>query len=132
VPRRERRLKRHILVIDDNLDILDLVEMILHAEGYQVSKAPGGFEGIESARRAAPDLILLDVNMPHLDGWQVLKILKMEEGTSKVPVAMFTVRTDLKDKMYSFQRGAFDYITKPFSYNELADRIGHIFQSLPA
>ena len=45
---------------------------------------------------------------------------------------MFTVRTDLKDKMYSFQRGAFDYITKPFSYNELADRVGHIFQSLPA
>ena len=125
-------MKRHVLVIDDNSDILDLVEMILTAEGYAVSKAPGGFEWIEVARKQTPDLILLDVNMPHLDGWQVLKILKMEEATAKVPVAMFTVRTDLKDKKYSFQRGAFDYITKPFSYNELADRVGHIFQTMPA
>ncbi len=124
-------MKRCILVIDDNTDILDLVEMILSAEGYEVMKAPGGFEGIEVARKGPPDLILLDVNMPHLDGWQVLKILKMEETTANVPVAMFTIRTDLKDKKYSFQRGAFDYITKPFSYNELADRVGHIFQSLP-
>lgn len=118
--------KKVVLVIDDNPDLLDIVDAILTDSGYIVAKSQSGESGIEVAKTLHPDLILLDINMPKMDGWEVLKIIKEDERTKEIPVAMFSVRTDLKDKRMSFQKGAIDYITKPFQYGKLTEKIENI------
>jgi len=122
--------KKRILIVDDEAEVVDLALEILSSEGYEVEGAMSGVEGIERATSSPPDLILLDVNMPQMDGWEVLRALQADETTSKVPVAIFTVRTQTRDKIYSLQKGAFDYITKPFTVVELTERIQKIFQLL--
>jgi two-component system cell cycle response regulator len=118
--------KKVVLVIDDNPDLLDIVDAILTDSGYIVAKSQSGESGIEVAKTLHPDLILLDINMPKMDGWEVLKIIKEDERTKEIPVAMFSVRTDLKDKRMSFQKGAIDYIAKPFQYGKLTEKIENI------
>lgn len=120
--------KKTILVVDDEADVITLAEEILKKEGYKIHGALNGAEGIEKAMKLKPDLILLDINMPDMDGWEVLSALKMDEETEGIPVAIFTVRDDPRDKLYSFQQGALDYITKPFTYQGLLDRVRKIFQ----
>jgi DNA-binding response OmpR family regulator len=121
---------KRILIVDDEAEVVDLAGEILSSEGYEVDGAMSGVEGIEKATSAPPDLILLDVNMPQMDGWEVLRALKADESTHDVPVAIFTVRTDTRDKIYSLQKGAFDYITKPFTVSELTERVEKIFRML--
>lgn len=118
--------KTTVLVIDDNPDLLDIVDAILSEAGFLVAKAVSGEAGLTIARSLHPELILLDLNMPRMDGWEVLKLLKSEEATRGIPVAIFSVRTDLKDKMFGLQRGAVDYISKPFQYDQLSERIRRI------
>lgn len=118
--------KETVLVIDDNPDLLDIVDAILSESGYVVAKALSGESGLSIARHLQPQLILLDLNMPRMDGWEVLKLLKSETGTQHIPVAIFSVRTDIKDKIFGLQRGAVDYISKPFQYDQLADRVKRI------
>jgi DNA-binding response OmpR family regulator len=118
--------KKVVLVIDDNPDLLDIVDAILTDSGYIVAKSQSGESGIEVAKTLHPDLILLDINMPKMDGWEVLRIIKEDERTKEIPVAMFSVRTDLKDKRMSFQKGAIDYIAKPFQYGKLTEKIENI------
>jgi DNA-binding response OmpR family regulator len=117
-----------ILVVDDETDVITLAEEILKKDGYKIHGASNGAEGIEKAVKLKPDLILLDINMPEMDGWEVLSALKMDDETKGIPVAIFTVRDDARDKLYSFQQGALDYITKPFTYQGLLDRVRKIFQ----
>ncbi len=118
--------KETILVIDDNPDLLDIVDAVLSESGYMVAKALSGEIGLTIARNLHPQLILLDLNMPRMDGWEVLKLLKSEETTQQIPVAIFSVRSDIKDKIFGLQRGAVDYIPKPFQYDQLADRVKRI------
>lgn len=118
--------KKVVLVIDDNPDLLDIVDAILSNSGYIVAKAQSGENGVQVAKALHPDLILLDINMPRMDGWEVLSLLKGQNETKNVPVAIFSVRTDLRDKMMGFQRGAVDYISKPFQYNKLTEKIEKI------
>ena len=106
--------EKKILVIDDDQDILKLIKIILENEGYEVKTAPTGEEGIKYAIQDMPDLILLDIMMPIMDGWEILKMLHTDEGTRKIPVAMLTCKTDVKNKLIGLQEGAIDYITKPF------------------
>jgi len=120
--------KKVVLVIDDNPDLLDIVDAILSNSGYIVAKAQSGENGIEVAKALHPDLILLDINMPRMDGWEVLTLLKGQGETREVPVAIFSVRTDLRDKMMGFQKGAIDYISKPFQYNRLTEKIEKILE----
>ena len=115
-----------VLVIDDNPDLLDIVDGILSESGFVVAKALSGENGLSVARSLQPGLILLDLNMPRMDGWEVLKLLKADEATARIPVAIFSVRTDIKDKMFGIQRGAVDYISKPFEYNDFAQRVKRI------
>jgi DNA-binding response OmpR family regulator len=122
--------KKRILIVDDEAEVVGLAQEILSSEGYEVEGAMSGVEGIERATSSPPDLILLDVNMPQMDGWEVLRALKADETTREVPVAIFTVRTHTRDKIYSLQKGAFDYITKPFTVVELSERVRKIFQLL--
>ena len=119
-------MKQTILVIDDNPDLLDIVDAILSEAGFVVAKALSGEDGLSVARALMPNLILLDLNMPKMDGWEVLKLLKAESATRDIPVAIFSVRTDLKDKIFGLQRGAVDYIPKPFQYDRLAERVQRI------
>ena len=122
--------KDSILIIDDDDEILKLIKIILSNEGYQLFTANSGEAGIQSAIKNSPDLIFLDIMMPELDGWEVLKILRTETKTRKIPIAMLTCKTDVKNKLIGLQEGAIDYITKPFSPEELISRTKDIFELL--
>jgi len=121
---------RTILVVDDDAEIRDLAELVLRGGGYRVLKASSGWEALDAVRRARPDLVLLDVNMPEMDGWELLRLFKTDEVWADLPVVMFTVKMEFRDKVHALQDGAFDYITKPFSPEDLLGRIERIFQSL--
>ncbi len=120
--------KRVVLIIDDNPDLLDIVDAILSDSGFIVAKAPSGEAGIDISKSLHPDLILLDINMPRIDGFEVLTQLKQLDETKNIPVAMFSVRSDLRDKKLSFQKGAVDYISKPFQYNKLTEKVEKILE----
>jgi DNA-binding response OmpR family regulator len=123
--------QRRILVVDDDREILDLTSAILLDGGYAVSTATNARDGIERARAERPHLILLDINMPGIDGWEALRILKLDEATRRIPVAMFSVRYDLAEKMEALKRSADDYIVKPFTYDEMLDRVGRLVSGEP-
>ena len=120
---------KKILVVDDEDDILHFLEMVLREKGYQVTTASGGHEALTRAQIDKPDLVLLDIMMPQMDGWEVLKLLRVDEDTRRIPVAMLSARTEAKDRVQGLQEGAIDYICKPFSLGELLAKIETIFGS---
>ena len=122
--------RRTILVCDDDGDIVDMTRLVLEEGGYAVIPCRSGPEALQTLEQARPDLILLDINMPEMDGWQVLKVLKVDERTTTIPVAMFSIRMDVRAKILGLQEGAYDYITKPFSCDELLGRVDRIFRNL--
>ena len=109
-----------ILIADDEARMRRFMQMNLDLEGYRVIEAGNGLEAIERAREDLPDLVLMDVMMPEMDGFEALRIIR---ETSTVPVIMLTVRDDESDKVKGLELGADDYVTKPFSPRELASRI---------
>jgi DNA-binding response OmpR family regulator len=117
------------MIVDDDNDIVELTRLVLERGGYRVCTAGSGREALSSVQRESPDLILLDINMPEMDGWQVLKVLKMDDTTRAIPVAMFTIRGEVRDKVRGIQDGACDYVAKPFTYDELLGRVGAIFHA---
>lgn len=119
-----------VLVVDDDAEILELTQMILRDGGYEVRTRSSGEAALGEACRWAPDLILLDINMPGMDGWEALRLLKVDDGTRRIPVALFSIRYDVREKVVGLQQGAYDYITKPFSCDELLERVGRIFERL--
>lgn len=123
-------MKKRIFVIDDEKEIVELTKMILEKEGFEVLGTNSGVEIFEHIKDFRPDLILLDINMPDMDGWEILKSFKMDQNFSSIPVVLFTIRSELRDKVHGIQGGAYDYITKPFSYDELISRVEKIFQNL--
>ncbi|HEY5908217.1 MAG TPA: response regulator [Vicinamibacteria bacterium] len=122
---------KKILVVDDEDDILHFLEMVLREKGYQVTTASGGHEALTRAQIDKPDLVLLDIMMPQMDGWEVLKLLRVDEETRRIPVAMLSARTEAKDRVQGLQEGAIDYICKPFSLTELLGKIEAIFVQTP-
>lgn len=112
-----------ILVVDDDMDILELLKMSLESDGFNVRTASDGYSGLQSVRMNPPDLILLDVMMPHKDGFQVIQELKEEEETQAIPVILLTARGQTEDKVRGLDTGADDYITKPFDLREVTARI---------
>lgn len=112
-----------ILVVDDNRDNIELVRDILTMSGHDVVTAQNGEDGIAIAQSDAPDLILLDVNMPHMDGFQVCAVLKGKPETQDIPVIMLTAQSDVDSRVRGLEAGADDYLTKPFSPRELAARV---------
>ena len=123
-------MPRTVMVVDDDGDILDMTRLVLEGGGYGVLPARSGAEALRALERSRPDLILLDVNMPDMDGWQVLRLLKVDERTNDIPVAMFSIKMEVRDRLHGLQEGAFDYITKPFSTEELLRRVRRIFETL--
>jgi DNA-binding response OmpR family regulator len=122
--------QRTIMVVDNDRDIVDLTRMILEGSGYRVIAAGSGTEALRNLDTTHPDLIILDINMPEMDGWQVLRVLKVDKRISDIPVAMFSIKAEVRDRMQGMQEGAFDYITKPFSCDELVERVHEIFENL--
>ncbi len=109
-----------ILVADDERHIVQLVKLYLTNEGYQVETAADGQEALDKARRLRPDLVVLDLMMPRVDGWEVCRRLRKE---SNVPVIMLTARTEDVDKIVGLELGSDDYMTKPFNPRELVARV---------
>ena len=113
-------MERTILVIEDEQNINDILTFSLGKEGYKTLSALDGLKGLEMALTENPDLILLDVMLPGLDGWEVCKKVREQ---SQVPIIMLTAREDEVDKVLGLELGADDYITKPYSMRELAARV---------
>ena len=109
-----------ILVVEDDLTLLETLEYNLVGEGYEVITAADGLTALEVAREKQPDLIVLDLMLPHLDGFEVCRTLRRE---TNVPILMLTARTDEVDRVVGLEVGADDYLTKPFSMRELLARV---------
>jgi CheY-like chemotaxis protein/MinD-like ATPase involved in chromosome partitioning or flagellar assembly len=116
-------MSEKILIIDDDLDTLRLVGLMLQRQGYQISAATNGQQGLEKAFDEDPDLILLDVMMPDMDGYEVTRRLRQNPSTLETPILMFTAKTQLDDKVIGFEVGANDYLTKPTHPSELQARV---------
>lgn len=112
--------KKVILVVDDEPRMVRFVRMNLELEGYQVSAASSGLEAIDKVRKEIPNLIILDIMMPEMDGYETLERIRR---VSSVPVIMLTVKAEEKDKVRGLELGADDYVTKPFSPRELMSRV---------
>jgi len=120
--------KEEILIIDDEPDLIKLVKEILELENFQVSSACDGEEGLRKATSQIPDLILLDIKMPGINGFQVLERLKMDEATSHIPVVMLTTSVLRRDRDKAFDLGAVDYVVKSLEGFELGERIRKILR----
>ncbi len=116
-------IKERILVVDDDPDILQFVRVNLELEGFEVASAAGGMEALEAARERPPDLVLLDVMMPEMDGLSVLRRLRSHRATANVPVIILTAKALAEDRVRGLDLGADDYITKPFDLEELIARV---------
>lgn len=123
-------MPRTIMVVDDDADIVELTRLVLEGGGYRVVPASSGPEALRKIEQAHPDLILLDINMPEMDGFQVLRVLKVDERTQTIPVALFSIKMEVGDRLHGLQEGAYEYITKPFSCEELLGRVQRIFDTL--
>lgn len=122
--------KKKVLVIDDNPDIGDLVERALEGSEFEVFQASGGREGIHMAQELKPDLILLDIMMPEIDGFTVSNFLKRIPGTANIPIIFLTARATKSGRMIASKAGAVDYIMKPFSPKELLKRLKRIVSAM--
>jgi CheY-like chemotaxis protein/MinD-like ATPase involved in chromosome partitioning or flagellar assembly len=112
-----------ILIVDDDIDTLKLVGMMLQKQGYQIIAAANGEQGLTQAEAENPDIILLDVMMPEMDGYEVAKRLRANALTANTPILMFTAKTQLDDKVTGFESGADDYLTKPTHPTELTAHV---------
>ncbi len=122
-PNALRTTEETILVVDDDIDIVELLKISLESDGFNVHTACDGASGLENAWANVPDLVLLDVMMPHKDGFQVLKELREDARTKAVPVILLTARGQTEDKIRGLDTGADDYITKPFDLREVTARV---------
>jgi DNA-binding response OmpR family regulator len=109
--------------VDDEPEIVELISWHLEREGFQVGRALDGAEALDALRRSPPDLVVLDIMMPGLSGTEVLRVIRSERDTRRLPVILLTAKTDEIDRVVGFEMGADDYITKPFSPRELALRV---------
>ncbi|MBI5853361.1 MAG: response regulator [Planctomycetes bacterium] len=124
-------MERTVLIIEDEKLIIVSTQMVLEAAGFRVESAVNGEEGIQKAKSTRPDLVLLDIMMPGIDGWETLTRLKRDPETSGIPVIVFTAREHARGHQKSTEMGAADYFRKPFEPDELIELVEkHIGQSV--
>ena len=114
---------KKILVVDDEVDLVKTIQFSLEVEGYTVLVSNDGEDALSQARKENPDLILLDIMLPKLDGYKVCRLLKFDERYKHIPILMMTAKTQEKDKVLGRETGADEYITKPFDMDELMEKI---------
>lgn len=117
-----------VLIVDDDPDIQRLVSYNLSQAGFQVATASNGRTALESIQKNPPDLIILDIMMPDIDGMEVCRTLRQRENSRRIPIIMLTARGDEIDRVVGFELGADDYVMKPFSPRELVLRVKSIFR----
>ena len=113
-------MARKVLIVEDDKNIADLLRLYLEKEGYEVALAADGGQGVEQFRTEKPDLVLLDIMLPVMDGWAVCRTIRAE---AKTPIIMLTAKGETDDKVLGLKQGADDYITKPFEMKEVLARI---------
>jgi DNA-binding response OmpR family regulator len=119
--------KTRILCIEDEAEMIDLTRLVLEREGFEVLGAVGGAQGLEIIKREKPDLVLLDLMMPDIDGWEVYRQMKADETSARIPVIVVTAKAQSIDKVLGLQVAKVDdYITKPFGPKELLESIRRI------
>ncbi len=116
------RVKR-ILIADDEMDIVETTKFMLESEGFEVLTAYDGEEALKIARSAYPDIILLDVMMPKINGYKVSRLLKFDKKFQDIPILMITARSQEEDRLIGEETGADEYITKPFEISNVIDLI---------
>lgn len=117
-----------VLVIDDEENIIEFIRLGLRYEGFQVESASDGEQGVTTAQRINPDLIILDIMMPGIDGLEVCRRLRANPTTRDIPVLMLTAKDEVRDRIAGLRTGADDYLTKPFDFDELLERIRAILR----
>lgn len=122
--------KAHILVVDDEPAVSGLIETVLSKDGYQVSVASSGFEGISLAAKLHPSLILMDISMPDIDGYEATKQIKGDPFLKDIPVIFLTGRSASEDGGRAFATGGLTYMRKPFTNQQLRDLVNLAIQSL--
>ena len=130
--RDNRTVATRVLVIDDEAPIRLLCRVNLEAEGMEVLEAADGPSGLATARAERPDVILLDVMMPGLDGWRVAEELLDDESTQSIPIVFLTARAELRDRARGIDLGGVDYVTKPFNPVELAPLVRSLLARVTA
>ncbi len=122
---------RRILVVDDQQEVLDVTTTVLGSEGYDVETALSGDQALDRLSDERFDMVLLDINMPGTDGWEVLRVIRADELLAGLPVVMFSVKGELYDKVHGMQEGAVDYITKPVIVDDLLARVRRVLETDP-
>lgn len=116
-------MAKKILAVDDDKHIADLLKVVLEEEGYEVVPVYGGQEALEKLKTLKPDLIMLDIGMPKLNGWQTLEQIKKDEKTKNIPVVMLTGHESDLSKEAMQAKGVSDYLTKPFVHEDMLSRV---------
>ena len=116
-------MAKKILIVDDEKDLVETLTVLLESKSYKVIAAYDGMQGLEKAKKDNPDLILLDVMMPQLNGYQVCRELKKDETYKKIPIVMLTAKAQESDRFWGVESGADDYVTKPFDSKNLIETI---------
>jgi len=124
-----QQMKPKILIVDDEPDVVQLIEYNLKSAGYDVVTATDGQDALQQARGSSPDLIILDLMLPEVDGLDVCKILRRDAGTAGIPIVMLTAKASETDRVLGLELGADDYVTKPFSPRELVLRVKRLLRS---
>jgi two-component system OmpR family response regulator len=120
-----------ILIVDDQSEILELAATVLRGAGYEVATAAVGREALELLGAAPIDLVLLDINMPRMDGWETLRLIRADDALVGLPVLMFSIKGEISDKVHSLQEGATGYVNKPFEVDDLLDRVARALAAAP-
>lgn len=121
---------KRILCIEDEPEMIDLIRLILGRRGFEVTGAAGGMEGLKAVREQLPDLVLLDLMMPDMDGWEVYQQMKADEKTRHIPVVVVTAKAQSIDRVLGLHIAKVDdYIAKPFSPQELLNSVEKVFNS---
>jgi two-component system alkaline phosphatase synthesis response regulator PhoP len=114
---------KKILIVDDEMDLVETVRFPLEMEGYDVLVSHNGEDALNQARKENPDLILLDLMLPNLDGYKVCRLLKFDDRYKHIPILMLTAKSQEKDKALGMETGANEYITKPFDIRDLLKKV---------
>lgn len=120
--------KARVLIVDDQVEVVDLMGEILTIHGFEVESASDGLEGLDRAKEQHPDIILLDISMPKMDGFETCRRLKNGSGTRSIPVVMFTAQTDRESRISALRAGASDFLGKPVDSTELLVRVNNLLK----
>ena len=122
--------KRRVLCIEDEPEMIDLIRLILERKGFEVMGAVGGQEGLDTVRSEKPDLVLLDLMMPDVDGWEVYRQMKADDELKSIPVVVVTAKAQSIDKVLGLHIAKVDdYVTKPFGPTDLLDSVDRVLKN---